>query len=199
MANIQSLLGEKYREGMTNDEIVEALQDVDLPQDKTDEVARLKKAFDKTASEAAEYKRQLKAHMSEEEKKSAEEAEKYAKMEEENAALRKQVALSDLTAKFISSGLDKETAVKSAEAAYGGDFDTVIANFSAQIKTASETAAENAKAELLAQNPVMKGGRTAPQVKDYSKDIDSALANGDYANAAALMRLQQEQPNITNN
>lgn len=199
MANIQSLLGEQYKEGMTNDEIVAALENVELPQDKSDEVARLKKAFDKTASEAAEYKRQLKAHMSEEEKKSAEEAEKYSKMEEENAALRKQVALSDLTSKFISSGLDAETAFKTAEAAYSGDFDTVIANFSAHVETATKTAAETAKAELLAQNPVMKGGRTAPQVKDYSKDIDSALANGDYANAAALMRMQQEQTNITNN
>lgn len=69
----------------------------------------------------------------------------------------------------------------------------MIANFSAQVETAKKTAAENAKAELLAQNPVMKGGRTTPQVKDYSTDIDSALANGDIANAAALMRMQQEQ------
>ena len=193
MANIPSLLGEQYREGMTNDEIVAALENVELPQDKSDEVARLKKAFDKTASEAAEYKRQLKAHMSEEEKKSAEEAEKYVKMQEVTENLKKRIALSDLTAKFISSGLEAETAVKTAEAAYSGDFDTVIANFSAQVETAKKTAAENAKAELLAQNPVMKGGRTTPQVKDYSTDIDSALANGDIANAAALMRMQQEQ------
>ena len=57
MANIQDLLGEAYREGMTNDEIVEALQseNVTIPQDRSDEVERLKKAFDKSASETANH------------------------------------------------------------------------------------------------------------------------------------------------
>ena len=41
MANIQDLLGDKYREGMTNDEIVEALSGVSLPQDRSDEIERL--------------------------------------------------------------------------------------------------------------------------------------------------------------
>ena len=117
MANIPDLLGEAYHEGMTNDEIVEALQGVTLPQDRSDEVERLKKAFDKSASETAEYKRQLRARQTEEEKRQAEMDEKYQKMEKENADMKKRIAVSELTTKFITSGLDAETALKSAQAA----------------------------------------------------------------------------------
>ena len=57
MANIQDLLGEKYHEGMTLEEINEALKDVSLQQDRTAEYESLKKAYDKAASDTAEYKR----------------------------------------------------------------------------------------------------------------------------------------------
>lgn len=188
MANIQDLLGDKYREGMSNDEIVEALQDVTLPQDRTDEVERLKKAFDKSASETAEYKRQLKARMSEEEKNKAEMEEKYQIMEKENADMKKQIAVSDLTAKFIASGLDTETAKKTAQAAYDGKIDSVIQAYSEKIATVKDTV----KAELMADTPSITGG-SSTQVKDISPDIDSNIAIGDYANAAALMRVSQTQ------
>ena len=192
MANIKDLLGDAYHEGMTNDEIVAALDGVQLPQDRTDEIDRLIKAKDKANSEAAEYKRQLKAHMSDEEKRATEEAEKYQKMEQENEILRKQIAVSDLTSKYIASGLDAETAAKTAEASYSGDFDTIIANYSTMIANVKAKAVADTKAEMMATNPVMKGGQTG-QVKDYSASIESSLANGDYASAAALMREQQTQ------
>lgn len=195
--NIKTLLGENYREGMTNDEIVEALSGISLPKDNSDELARMKKAFDNKASELAESKRQLKARMTEEETKKAEEAEKFQKMQEENDALKKRIAISDLTTKFISSGLDADTAVKTAEAAYNGDYDTVVANYNGLIANSVKSAKESAKAEMLQENPVMQGGRSE-QVKDYSSEIDARMASGDYAYAAALMRMQQTQ-NINNN
>lgn len=192
MANIPDLLGEAYHEGMTNDEIVEALQNVTLPQDRSDEVERLKKAFDKSASETAEYKRQLRARQTEEEKRQAEMDEKYQKMEKENADMKKRIAVSELTTKFITSGLDAETALKSAQAAYEGNIDVVIEAYNTKISSVKESV----KAELMAETPSITGG-SSTQVKDYSKDIDSSLANGDIASAAALMRMQQEQ-NINN-
>ena len=188
MANIPDLLGEKYHEGMTNDEIVEALQDVTLPQDRSDEVERLKKAFDKSASETAEYKRQLRARQTEEEKRQAEMDEKYQKMEKENADMKKRIAVSELTTKFITSGLDAETALKSAQAAYEGNIDVVIEAYNTKISSVKESV----KAELMAETPSITGG-SSTQVKDYSKDIESALAVGDFANAAALMRAQETQ------
>lgn len=187
MANIKDLLGDSYREGMTNDEIVEALADVSLPQDNSDELKRYKDAVSKANSEAADYKRKLKEKMSEEEKKSTEEAERFAKLEAENKELNKRILVSDYTSKFIASGMDEATAKKSAEAAFSGDFDTVIANFNAQIASVKETV----KAELLNSTPSLQGGNNT-KVKDYSSDINGAIAVGDMASAAALMRLSQE-------
>lgn len=192
MANIQDLLGEKYHEGMTLEEINEALKDVSLPQDRTAEYESLKKAYDKAASDTAEYKRQLKARMSEEEKAKTEMDEKIQKMEKENADMKKRIRVSELKAKFISSGLDAEEAGKVAEEAYGGNIDFVIETYNKKIASVKETV----KADLMAETPSITGGASG-QVKDYQADIDSAIANGDYANAAALMRQQETQ--ITNN
>jgi len=191
MANIQDLLGDKYREGMTNDEIVEALSGVSLPQDRSDEIERLKKATDKATAEASEYKKKLKERMSEEEKRSTEEAEKYQQIAQENELLRKQITVSDLTAKFMASGMDQETATASANASYEGKVDVVIANYTNLINSAKEKAKADTKAELLAQNPVMKGGSTG-KIKDNTEDIQGSVASGDYAKAVALARVAQE-------
>ena len=186
MANIKDLLGEAYKEDMTNDEIVEALANVSLPQDNSDELKRYKDAVSKANSEAADYKRKLKERMSEEEKKASEDAERYAKLEAENKELNRRILVADYTSKFLASGMDQEMASKSAEAAFNGDFDTVIANFNTQMASVRETV----KAELLNSTPSLVGGNDT-KVKDYSTDINGAIAGGDMATAAALMRLSQ--------
>lgn len=192
MANIQKLLGDKYKEGMTAEEQLAALEEVSLPKDNSDEILRLKNANDKLASEAAENKRKLKDHMSEEEKRSAEEAERIQTMENENKALKKQIAIADYTGKFIASGLDQQTAAECAEAAYEGKIDTIIGHFNTKIASVKD----DVRAQLISETPTLKGGKSA-NVKDPKPDIDSNIAIGDYANAAALMRTAQQ--NINNN
>lgn len=186
MANIKDLLGEAYKEDMTNDEIVEALANVSLPQDNSDELKRYKDAVSKANSEAADYKRKLKERMSEEEKKASEDAERYAKLEAENKELNRRILVADYTSKFLASGMDQEMASKSAEAAFNGDFDTVIANFNTQMASVKETV----KAELLNSTPSLVGGNTT-KVKDYSSEIAAAVSGNDMATAVALTRLQQ--------
>lgn len=186
MANIKDLLGEAYKEDMTNDEIVEALANVSLPQDNSDELKRYKDAVSKANSEAADYKRKLKERMSEEEKKASEDAERYAKLEAENKELNRRILVADYTSKFLASGMDQEMASKSAEAAFNGDFDTVIANFNTQMASVKETV----KAELLNSTPSLVGGNTT-KVKDYSNEIAAAVSGNDMATAVALTRLQQ--------
>lgn len=188
MANIKDLLGDAYVEGMSAEDIVKALEGVSLPQDRTDEIDRLVKAKDKANSEAAEYKRKLKDHMSEEEKRVAEEADRIKTIEQENADLKKRIAIADYTSKFIASGLDAEVAAKSAEAAYTGDIDTVIANYNSKIASVKDSV----KAELISATPVMTGGSSV-KVKDYTQDINDSIVGGDMAKAAALMRVAQEQ------
>lgn len=189
--NIKTLLGETWREDMTAEEIVSALETITLPQDNSDEVNRYKNAVTKANAEAADYKRKLKERMSEEEKRSAEEAERISKIEAENQALKKRITVAEYTTKFTELGMDTEMATKSAEAAFNGDFNTIFANFNTRLANVRESV----KAELLNSTPALKGGSTE-KVKDYSQEISASVEGADFVSAAALIRLQQE--NISN-
>ena len=69
MADLKSLLGDKYTEGMT----IEDLMALEIEEPKIDMSKFVsKEVFDKTASEAANYKKQARATMSEAEQKAAE-------------------------------------------------------------------------------------------------------------------------------
>lgn len=187
MANIKDMLGDKYTEGMTAEEMISELEKIDLPKDNTDEITRLRNALTKSNAEAAENKRKLKDHMSEEEKRVAEEAERLQAIENENKELKKKITVSEFTSKFLASGLDQKSASECAIAATEGNIDTIIAHFNTRIASAKE----DAKAELIGSTPKLEGGSNGA-VKDYTVDIDSSIAIGDYANAAALMRVAQE-------
>lgn len=188
MANIKDLIGEAYREDMTKEELIEALNGVQLPKDNSDEIDRLKNAVSKANAESADYKRKLKDRLSEEEKKSAEEAERISAIENENKELRKKITVSEYTAKFLASGLEEKVAIASAEAAFNGDIDTVIANYNSKIASIRDSV----KAELISSTPVMSGGNSTI-VKDFTEDITRSWADGDPGTAAALMRLSQTQ------
>ena len=136
------------------------------------------------------YKRKLKDHMSEEEKRATEEAERIKAIETENEALRKQIALADLTKQFMSSGLDAEISATCAEAAYTGDMTTVIGAYTTKLASTKD----EVRAQLISETPAMKGGKST-KVKDFSGDINSSLATGDFATAAALTRMAQNNNN----
>ena len=73
MADLKSLLGDKYKEGMSIEELMSL--DVDMPKpDMTGFIS--KDHFDKVASEAADYKKQLRAKMSEAEAKEKDDPER---------------------------------------------------------------------------------------------------------------------------
>ena len=61
---LQELLKDRYKEGMTVEEIETALNDFTLPEDKSAEIEKLKNAVSKANSEAAEHKRKLRATLS---------------------------------------------------------------------------------------------------------------------------------------
>ena len=87
------LLGDAYKEGMTADEIISALEKVADP---NAEVEKLRNAVTKANGEAAEYKKQLKAKRTDDENAAQEQADKLAEMQKQ---------IEDLTA-------DKENLVK---------------------------------------------------------------------------------------
>ena len=124
MANLKDLLGDKYKDGMTIEEIM--APDVEEP--KADKAAydSLKKRFDEVASEAAGYKKQLRAHMSEVEQKAAEEAEKMAEIIAERDKLKAEKAIAENAKGLIAIGYDEELANEVATALLHGDTETVI-------------------------------------------------------------------------
>ena len=85
------------------------------------ELAKVKRAQEKAASEAAEYKKKWKDSLSEQEKASMEKAEAQAKRDEEFEAMKKTIAIHDLTENFMDLGYDKALAKKAAQAQVDGD------------------------------------------------------------------------------
>ena len=126
MSFISDLLGEAYREGMTEDEMSKALEKVINGKDK--DAQKLKAAFDKTSAELSKYKKDLEARMSEEEKAKAEHEESIRKIMEENESMKKQISIAENKAKLIGLGYSEELASSTAEAMYSGDMQTVLAN-----------------------------------------------------------------------
>lgn len=91
------------------------------------EYAKLKKAFDKTASETAAYKKQLREKMSEEERLATERAEQEQARENRIKELERENSLNKLSKQFLSIGYNEEMAEKSAIAQLDGDMDTILA------------------------------------------------------------------------
>ena len=121
MADLKSLLGDKYKEGMT----IEELMALEV---ETDNAAydNLKKRLDEVASEAAGYKKQLRANMSEAEKKAAEDAEKYAEIVAERDQLKAEKAIAEYAKGLVAIGYDETLATEVATALHNGDAAIVI-------------------------------------------------------------------------
>ena len=123
MANLKELLGDKYKEGMT----IEELMDLDVEEPKVDLSKFVsKELYDKAASDTANYKKQLKANMSEAEQKAAEEAERYAAIVAERDQLKAEKAIAESAKGLIAIGYDEATATEVATALFHGDTETVI-------------------------------------------------------------------------
>ena len=125
MADLKSLLGDKYKEGMTVEELMEL--EVDAPKPDTAAYENLKKRFDEVASEAASYKKQIRATMTEAEQKAAADAEELARLLDENKQLKSEKAIAENAKGLISIGYDEKLATEVATALHEGDFSKVIA------------------------------------------------------------------------
>ena len=158
--NIKDLLKDAYKEGMSVEDIENALKDIDLPTDNSAEIDRLKTALSKSNSEAAEMKKQLREKMSAEEIKAKEDAERWEKLEKERNELLREKNVSAHKAKFLENGYTAEQADKSAEALVDGDFDTVF-KILGEYRTNLE---KKFKSENIDSTPKPQGGASNPHV-----------------------------------
>lgn len=153
--NLKELLGDKYKDDMTVEDIQSALEEIELPKDLSKEVANLKETVSKRNSEIADYKRKLKEKSSEEEVKAQQEKEERDALQEKYEALLKETELQKHTAKFLSLGYDEALASETATAFVGGDYETVFKN---QQKHQEQTE-KRIRNEVLKQTPKPEGGR----------------------------------------
>lgn len=155
--NIKDLLGESYQEGMSLEDIENALESIELPADGSAEIERLKTALSKSNSEAADYKRQLKEKMTAEEIKAKEDAEKWEQIEKERDALLREKAVSINKARLLELGYDGKLADETAEAMANGELDKVFANQKKHL----ESVEKKIRSELLKETPKPGGGKSS--------------------------------------
>lgn len=192
MSYLSDLLGKAYKEGMTEDEISAALETVG--QGNEAEVNRLKAALSKANSEAADYKKQLRTKQTDDEAAAAAQKEEHDRLVQENADLKRSMALSERKAKLLAMGYDESLADETATAMVDGDMDKVMANQSKYL----EVQKKNIQADAMRKTPRPSAGDDGNGSVDYAKKIAEAQASGDYTAAAYYTRLQaQEAANQT--
>lgn len=145
MAKIDTATIEGY-EGMTAEEKLAALEGFDF--DLSGYVS--KATFDKTASELADKKKQLRERMTEEEKAS----EAQNALQKSYDELLRKLTISENQAKLIGLGYDESLATSTAIAMADGDTDKVL---EAQ-RQHMEAYAKKLRAEILKQTPRPEAG-----------------------------------------
>ena len=153
--NIKDLLKDAYKEGMTLEEIETALKDIELPNDSSAEIERLKKALSNSNTEAAKYKNQLREKMSAEEQKAKDDAEKIEELMKERDALLREKTVAGHKAKYLALGYDESLAGDTAEAMANGEIDKVFANQKKHL----DALEKKIRADVLKDTPKPEGGK----------------------------------------
>ena len=146
---LKDLLKDAYKEGITVEEIESALADVELPDDQSAELKRLKEALTKSNSENAEWKKKHREALSEEERKAQEMADRMKQLEEQNATLLRESNVSKHKAKFLGMGYEEALASDAAVAMADGDMEKL---FSYQLKH-QEALEKKIRADALKGTP----------------------------------------------
>lgn len=131
-----------------------------------------KEALDKAASEAAEYKRQLKEKMTEDEAAKLKEVEEKEALQNKYNELLKKSTIAEHTAKFLALGYEEKLAHETAEALYDGNMDKVFENQ----QTYKASVEKSIKASILKETPAPSGtsGETVPKNIEIAKSLGAA-------------------------
>ena len=143
---------------------------------------RLRRANDKAASEAASYKKQLNARMSEAERAEQEREEANERLQSELEELRRERDLSKLMKNFTVLGYSEQMAKEAAEAQYAGDTEKMF-----EVQRQYKAELENTiKAQFMRGTPAPQGGSvqggvplTEAQIKSMTPaEINAAWKDG---------------------
>ena len=145
---------------------------------------RLKKAVDKSSSDASSWKKKYMDTQSESEKLSMEKAERDAAIKEELEALRKESAINKFAKSFMSCGYSEEMATKAAEAQYSGDTDEL---FRIQ-KVYADNMEKKIRADIMKTMPAPATGN--------DDDIQLTQEQFDNMGVEELTKLYNEHPAV---
>ena len=161
MAKINTSAIEGY-EAMSAEEKLAALEAMDIP-----DVEKIKAALDKATSQAADFKKQLRDRMTEDEARAAKDAEEMDEIRKELEQLRAEKVVDQNTAKFLGLGYDEKLARETAEALAKGNTELIFKNH-AKFLAEREKAL---KAEILKSTPTPPAGDGAEKKskEDYQK------------------------------
>lgn len=125
-----------------------------------------KALYDKTASELAALKKQIRSRMTEDEQKEADRTANEEAMRAELAELRHEKTISTYKAAYLSLGYDDKLASDAASAMTDGDMDTVFAI----MKQHSVTSEKALRAKLLKETPTPPAGGD-PEAEKQKKQM----------------------------
>lgn len=185
MANIDTSKIEGY-DTMTAEEKVSALEKFSFADPDFSGYVK-KDVFDKTASELAQTKKDLKARMTEDEIAKAEHEAELNKYKEQAQTLQREKNISENKAKFLSLGYDDKLAGETAEALEKGDFATVFKNQQVVIENVKKIA----KGEAMASTPA-PAGKATDGSKTMTKDQFDNLSY------AEMAELYESNPDLYN-
>ena len=128
-----------------------------------------KEVFDRTASELANSKKQLREKMSAEEIKAKEDADKWDALIKERDALLREKTISGHKAQYLALGYDEKLATETAEAMANGEIEKVFANQ----RKHNEALEKKIRADVLKGTPIPEGGTGSETI---TKEIFSKMS-----------------------
>lgn len=143
---LQDLLGDKYKDGITIEEVGKALEGIELIPKATLENYVPKETYGKATSDAASWKKKYRETLDDATRKQQEAEEHQKTIEEQLAAYKRNSDISNLKSKFLSIGYDAELAEKSAIAQVDGNTDVLFKNMQIheqQLKEAFKDTVQN--------------------------------------------------------
>ncbi len=182
--DVKKMLGDAYKDDMTAEELLKALEAVSVEPKKSDEPTVSKAVFDKMSSELAEMKRKAKEKMSDEEKA----AQERKDVEDRLVAAEKMVARMKQERAFEDGGYDSKTATTLAEALEKGDMDGFMKAHSDYMAEAMKKREADIRAELLKATPkIPQGGAEGAEPAEVSlakQAAQNAVASAKSAQSA---------------
>lgn len=152
-------------ENMLVEDKLKALESYEIEQDYSGYVKR--DLFDKTASELAEKKRQLKEKLTEEEQKEQERNEAFEKLQKNYDDLVRENQISQYTSELLSAGYDEKLASDTALAMVDGDTAKVFSNQKKHLQNMEK----KLRVEILKDTPkpVENGGSDTMTLDKFRK------------------------------